>query len=118
MSPTVCAPVTNCLGTGLWVYVLGRLGKASFFALAEFKPIGFGLIELPDGATRYARPWRPVKPLLIIWDESARSAAHLAQRRCEVWPLSKDSGLGGLPLSSLSTEGVYGVEAEMAWSSL
>ena len=34
ISPTVCAPVTSCLGTGLCVYVLGRLGRASFFALA------------------------------------------------------------------------------------
>ena len=75
------------------------------------KPIGLGLIELIDGATRYALPWRPVKPLLIICDESARSEAHRAQRRCEVWPVSRESASGGLVLSSLSIEVVDVVES-------
>jgi hypothetical protein len=49
-------------------------------------------MELSEGATRYARPWRPVKPLLMIWVLRARSEAQRAQRRCEVWPVRKESG--------------------------
>lgn len=36
--------------------------------------------------TRYARPWRPVKPLLIIWEVRQRWEAQPAQRRYEAWP--------------------------------
>jgi hypothetical protein len=31
--------------------------------------------------TRYARPWRPVKPLLIIWEVRQRWAAQVVQWR-------------------------------------
>jgi hypothetical protein len=31
--------------------------------------------------TRYARPWRPVKPLLIIWEVKQRCAAQVVQWR-------------------------------------
>lgn len=37
--------------------------------------------------TRYALPWRPVKPLLIIWDVKQRSAAQREQRMQDTWPL-------------------------------
>ena len=53
-------------------------------------------MELVEGATRYARPWRPVKPLEMIWLERAKSEAHRAQRRWELWPERKESGSGGL----------------------
>lgn len=33
------------------------------------------------GATRKARPWRPVKPLLTIWLEKARSVAQVEHLR-------------------------------------
>jgi hypothetical protein len=43
---------------------------------------------LPEGgATRYARPCRPMKPLLMIWEDRARSERQRAQRRCEVAPV-------------------------------
>lgn len=71
--------------------VLGRLGNASFFCFAVRKVMGFGLMELPVGATRYARPCRPVKPLLMICEESARSERQRAQRRWEVAPVRKES---------------------------
>jgi hypothetical protein len=77
------------------VNVLGRFGKASFFCFAVRRVIGFGLIELPVGATRYARPCRPVKPLLMICEESARSERQRAQRRWEVAPVRKDGSSGG-----------------------
>lgn len=48
------------------------------------------------GATRYARPWRPVKPLLMMFDVGMRSARHLWQRRWEVGALEKKPvGCGG-----------------------
>ena len=75
--------------------VLGRLGRASFFCFAVRKAFGFGLIELPVGATRYARPCRPVKPLLMICEERARSERQRAQRRCEVAPVRKEGSSGG-----------------------
>ena len=34
--------------------------------------------------TRYARPWRPVKPLLMMEEVGMRSVRHFEQRRCEV----------------------------------
>lgn len=57
-------------------------------------------MELPVGATRYARPCRPVKPLLMICEERARSERQRAQRRWEVAPVRKDGdeGSGGEPL--------------------
>lgn len=42
------------------------------------------LLGCPE--TRYARPWRPVKPLEMICDVSARSVAHFEHWMCEVWP--------------------------------
>lgn len=65
---------------------MGRLGRASFFALRVLRPRGVEDMAEVDGATRYARPCRPVKPLEIIWLESARSLEQRAHRRCEVWP--------------------------------
>lgn len=48
------------------------------------------------GATRYALPYRPVKPLLIIEDVGMRSARHLKQRRWDVGCVArKDVGCGG-----------------------
>ena len=93
------------------MYVLGKLGRASFLDFAELISIGLGLMELVEGATRYARPCRPVKPLDIIWEESARSAAHLAQRRWEVWPPRSESESGGLVLAALSMESLRQDEA-------
>jgi hypothetical protein len=63
-------------------------------------------MELPVGATRYARPCRPVKPLLMICDESARSDKQRAQRRCEVAPVRKawSSFSGGEPLDEMELE--------------
>lgn len=78
------------------MYVFGKLGSASFLALTEIKLKGFGGIEDVDGATKYARPCRPVKPLLMIWLERARSERQLAQRRWAAWPDKYDSALGGL----------------------
>jgi len=39
-----------------------------------------------DDCTRYARPWRPVKPLEMTWEVRQRSVAHLPQWMCDVWP--------------------------------
>lgn len=39
------------------------------------------------GETRYARPCRPVNPLLMIWLVRHRSVAHRAHRRYDVCPL-------------------------------
>ena len=61
-------------------------------------------MEDVEGATRYARPCRPVKPLLMIWEERARSEAQRAQRRWEAWPVRKESASGGLVLVVLSIE--------------
>jgi hypothetical protein len=47
------------------------------------------------GATRYARPCRPVKPLLMICVLAARSAEQRAQRRWDVAPERKLGGAGG-----------------------
>lgn len=46
------------------------------------------------GATRYARPWRPVNPFEMICEESARSDRHLAHRRRDVEP-DRKLGAGG-----------------------
>ena len=50
-----------------------------------------------SGETKYARPCRPVKPLLIIWLERQRSAPQRMQRRedaCEErqggWDMGED----------------------------
>lgn len=75
--------------------VLGRFGRASFFCFAVRRVMGLGLMELADGATRYARPCLPVKPLLMICEESARSDRQRAQRRCEAAPVRNDSRLAG-----------------------
>lgn len=75
--------------------VLGKFGKASFFCFAVRNVIGFGLMELTEGATRYARPCRPVKPLLMIWEDKARSDRQRAQRRWDVAPVRKASGSEG-----------------------
>ena len=94
--------------------MLGRFGSVSFLAFAVLRPMGFGVIELVDGATRYARPWRPVKPLDMIWEDNARSEAHLAQRRCEACPSRKLSVSGGLVLVALSMELVRATEAVLS----
>lgn len=71
-----------------------------------------GEMELMEGATRYARPWRPVKPLLMIWELRARSEAQRAQRRWEAWPFRKESVSGGLvPVELSSMEFVRAEEA-------
>lgn len=52
--------------------------------------------EVPGGETRYARPWRPVKPLLIMEVVGMRSARQREQRRCEVgWERRKEVGCVG-----------------------
>ena len=76
--------------------MFGRFGRASFFAFGVGSSTGFGEIDDWDGATRYARPWRPVKPLLMIWLLSARSDRQRAHRRCEAWPVRYESAAGGL----------------------
>lgn len=48
------------------------------------------------GATRYARPCRPVKPLLMMEDVGIRSVKHFWQRRCDTGRLErKEVGCGG-----------------------
>lgn len=53
-------------------------------------------VEGGGGATRYARPCRPVKPLLMIEDVGMRSVRHFWQRR---WAVDrsgrKNDGCGG-----------------------
>lgn len=56
---------------------------------------GRGLVSTGDGLTNNALPWRPVKPLLMIWLERAREALQRAQESWLVWPESKE-GLRGL----------------------
>ncbi len=51
-----------------------------------------GLERYDGGDTRYARPWRPVKPLLTICAPNARSALQVPQRR--VSGLLRDSREG------------------------
>ncbi|KAI7288243.1 hypothetical protein KC345_g130 [Hortaea werneckii] len=66
-------------GDGLVGVGVGEVGQGGV--------LGFGGVE--------ARPCRPVKPLLMIWEERARSAAQRAQRRWEAWPVRKASVVGG-----------------------
>jgi hypothetical protein len=40
-------------------------------------------VDVVGGETRYARPWRPVKPLLIMEVVGMRSRRHFEQWRCE-----------------------------------
>lgn len=48
------------------------------------------------GATRYARPCRPVKPLLTMEVVGIRSVRHLLQRRWVIGAgVKKDVGVGG-----------------------
>lgn len=41
-------------------------------------------LEAGGAETRYARPWRPVKPLLMMDVVGRRSVRHLVQRSWEV----------------------------------
>lgn len=77
-SLTVCAPVTSCRGTAACVCVLGKV-------LVLVRPAA---VEQPGGVgeTRYARPCRPVKPLLMICELRPKSAAQRAQRSRDTWP--------------------------------
>lgn len=53
MSDTVCAPVTNCLGTALCVYVFAKdVSTVSAVAYGELAAD----VEDGEGDTRYARP--------------------------------------------------------------
>ena len=65
------------------MYVFGKFGKASFLALMELLLRGgvAGGMHDWEAETRYARPWRPVKPLLMIWLLEAMSAMQRTQRR-------------------------------------
>jgi hypothetical protein len=65
------------------VKVLGRLGRALSFCFAVRRRMGSHVDGVVLGATRYARPCRPMKPLLMIWVERARSERQRAQRRWE-----------------------------------
>ena len=69
--------------------MFGRLGRALSFCLGVRRRIGSvdvdGMVE-EGGATRYARPCRPMKPLLIICEARARSERQRAQRRWEEAP--------------------------------
>lgn len=48
------------------------------------------------GETRYARPWRPVKPLEMMEEVGIRSVRHFEQRRWEIgWGERKEVGLLG-----------------------
>lgn len=47
------------------------------------------------GATRYARPCRPVKPLEMMDDIGMRSARHFVQRRFVVGVEVRKDGAGG-----------------------
>jgi len=47
------------------------------------------------GATRYARPWRPVKPREMIWLVWQRCVRQREQRRMEAW-LERKVGEGGV----------------------
>jgi hypothetical protein len=74
-SLTVWAPVTSWRGTGRCNIVLGSEVVGEDDALTD-TAVATGSAE-----TRYARPWRPVNPLLIIWEAKQRCDAHPAQRR-------------------------------------
>ena len=58
--------------------------------------MGLEVREDWDGATRYARPWRPVKPLEIICEHWARSLKQRAQRRWDAVLERYESGPEGL----------------------
>ena len=64
---------------------MGRLGRALSFCLAVRRMVLGSDVDVDwlEGATRYARPCRPMKPLLMIWVVRARSERQRAQRRWE-----------------------------------
>lgn len=96
--------------------VFGKFGRASFFCFAVRKVMGLGLMELVDGATRYARPCRPVKPLLMIWDESAKSERQRAQRRWDVAPVRYESGdVGGEEVDEMEFERALSTVEVLDW---
>ena len=86
-SATTWAPVRRSLLTALPIFVFirsvggkgGGRGLPLFFADEGVETWCNG--EEGGGATRYARPWRPVKPLLTIWDVKANSVEHLRHFR-------------------------------------
>jgi hypothetical protein len=82
MSLTVCAPVTRWRGTGACVRVLG-MSPCVHSVLFEFEVLGGKSDEEGGGETKYARPWRPVKPLDMIEDVGSRSARHFWQESFE-----------------------------------
>jgi hypothetical protein len=53
--------------------------------------------SLKDGETRYARPWRPVKPLLIMLLVGQICVRQRAQRNSEVCPPERKVGEKGPP---------------------
>lgn len=63
------------------------------------------------GATRYARPCRPVKPLLTMEVVGIRSVRHLLQRRWVIGAgVRKDVGVGGDDEGEVETVEVDWVE--------
>lgn len=72
--------MTSCRETARWVNVLGR----DVFCGAV--TVGDGAVgETGSAETRYARPCRPVKPLLMICEVKQMWAAQRAQRMKEEW---------------------------------
>jgi len=63
--------------------MLGKFGSASFFALGDDAPIGSGLIGVDVGATKKARPCRPVKPFETTCSACARSDRQREHRKRE-----------------------------------
>ena len=75
--------------------VFGRSVRFHFSSsLAAFG--GWSSADGGGGATRYARPWRPVNPLLIMEDVGIRSARHFVQRKLVVGAeVKNEEGAGG-----------------------
>ena len=87
MSATTCVPVTSCRTSGRPTRTLirsVRVDSGSPSALSG-DPGQLGAGRGDGGATRYARPYRPMKPLLIICAWKARSVAHVRQRSVSGW---------------------------------
>ncbi len=74
--------------------------------------MGLEVREDWEDATRYARPWRPVKPLEIICEHWARSLKQRAQRRWDAVLERYESGPEGL------LEGLGDVEVDSVLSVL